>query len=314
MAKQLLSEITVDDLAGAGGDLMVVASKDSIAQTFLAMARKNVLCAPVFDEASNRFTGLIDMIDIACFVVDIVKNTEKLGTDYFAFLEREEEFSGRTASDVADLSQRNKLFPVKTGENLLEAIKIMASNHLQRVPIMDNSGEKIINLLTQSAVVAYLAKHVNQLGPHMHKSLKELGFLPKQVISIDYNRRAIDAFKLMAEHRISGLPVLDIERKLMANISARDLRSLQHDARLFKRLYHSVSEFVTSVRQADMKAVHPSICCTFDDSFQKVVLKLAAARIHRIYVIDEHRFPVSVVSLHDVLLKILELDQGLGAH
>jgi len=96
----------------------------------------------------------------------------------------------------------------------------------------------------------------------------------------------------------------------MANISARDLRSLQHDARLFRRLYHSVGEFVTAVRQADFKAVHPGICCTFDDSFQKVVLKLAATRIHRIYVIDEHRFPVGVVSLHDVLLKILESDEG----
>jgi len=311
MAKQLLSQSTVDDLAGAGGELLVVDSKDGIAQTFLAMARKNILCAPVYDKTSKKFIGLIDMIDIACFVVDIVNNTEKLGTDYFAFLEREEEFSGRTASDVADLSQRNKLFPVKTGVNLLEAIKIMAANHLQRVPVMDASGEKIISLLTQSAVVAYLAKNLSHLGPNMNKSLKELGFLPKQVIAIEYNRRAVDAFKLMAEHRISGVPVLDIERKLMANVSARDLRSLQHDARLFKRLFHSVSEFVSAVRQSETDVMHPSISCTFDDSFQKVVLKMAATRIHRIYVIDEHRCPVSVVSLHDVLLKILELDQGV---
>lgn len=307
MACELLSQIQVEELSPTSGPVVVVDSKDSLSKTFLTMVKNNILCAPVLDQSTNKFLGLIDMIDIACFVVDIAKNTERLGTDYVDFLSKEEVFKGRATSDVADLSQRNKMFPVTVGSNLLEAVNKMATNHVQRIPIVDKDGH-ILNLLTQSAIIAYLSKHIDQIGPAINKTLKELNFEKKPVISIDHNKPAIDAFRLMTENRISGLAVLDNNKKLMANISARDLRSIQQDAQLFERLYYSVGEFVSHVRQENYRAVHPSICCTFDDTFHKVIMRLAAARIHRIYVVNEYRHPISVISLHDVLAKILELD------
>jgi len=307
MACELLSQVEVQDLAPASGPVIVVDSKDSLSKTFLTMVNNNILCAPVLDKSTRKFIGLIDMIDIACFVVDIAKNSEGLGSDYVDFLSKEEKFNWRKTSDVADLSQRNAMFPVTAGSNLLDAVRIMAKNHVQRIPILDKNGQ-VLDLLTQSAIIAYISKHIDQLGPAVNKTLRELNFEKKPVISIDHNKRAIDAFKLMTENRISGLAVLDSDKKLMANISARDLRSIQLDAQLFERLYYSVGEFVSHVRQANYRAVHPSICCTFDDTFQKVIMRLAAARIHRIYVVDENRHPISVISLHDVLAKILELE------
>jgi len=307
MASEVLSQIKVDDLAPSSGPIVVVDSQDTLAKTFLTMVKSNILCAPVFDRTSNTFVGLIDMIDIACFVVEIAQNKDKLGTDYVDFLSEEEEFKGRKTADVVDLSKRNKLYPVNAGANLFDAVTLMATNHVQRIPILDREGN-ILNLLTQSAVIDYLAKHVEQLGPSIKKTLKELNFGNKPVISIYHNKPAIEAFKLMAENRISGLAVIDSDKTLMANISARDLRSIQQDARLFERLYYPVGEFVSHVRQANFRAVHPSICCTLDDTFQKIIMRIAAARIHRIYVVDENRHPVSVISLHDVLKKILELD------
>lgn len=307
MATKLLSQVQVQDIAPPAGPVVVVDSHDSLAKTFLTMVGNNILCAPVLDKSTNTFFGLIDMIDIACFVVDIAKNSDKLGSDYVDFMSKEEEFKGRATSDVADLSKRNKMYPVSASATLLEAVNKMATNHVQRIPIV-NKDNHITNLLTQSAVIEYLAKHVDQLGPAIQKSLKELHFERKPVISIDHNKSAIEAFKLMADNRISGLAVLDSDKKLMANISARDLRSIQKDTQLFERLYYSVGEFVSHVRQANYRAIHPSICCTFDDTFQKIIMRLAAARIHRIYVVDEHRHPISVISLHDVLAKILELD------
>jgi len=307
MACELLSQVQVQELAPSSGTVVVVDSKDSLSNTFLTMVKNNILCAPVKDSSTNKFLGLIDMIDIACFVVDIAKNNERLESDYVDFLSKEEEFKGRQTSDVADLSKRNAMVPVNVGATLLDAVQNMASNMVQRIPILDKDGN-IIDLLTQSSIIAYLAKHIEQLGPAVHKSLKELNFEKKPVISIDHSKCAIDAFKLMAENRVSGIAVLDTNKKLMANISARDLRSIQQDAQLFERLYYSVGEFVSHVRQENYRAVHPSICCTFDDTFQKVIMRLAAARIHRIYVVDENRHPISVISLHDVLAKILELD------
>jgi hypothetical protein len=33
---------------------------------------------------------------------------------------------------IADLSRRNAMFPVAAGSNLLDAVKLMARNHVQR--------------------------------------------------------------------------------------------------------------------------------------------------------------------------------------
>jgi CBS domain-containing protein len=311
MACQLLSQVQVQELAPANGPTVVVDSNDSLFQTFLTMVRKNILCAPVRDQ-TGKYIGLIDMIDIACFVVDIAKNSERLGSDYVDFLSSEVEFKDKPTSDVADLSKRNKMYPVNTGSNLLDAVRKMAEHQVQRIPIIDKDGN-IQNLLTQSAVINYLAKHIDQLGPAVKKTLKELNFAKKPVISIDHSKCAIDAFRLMVDNRISGLAVLDSDKKLMANISARDLRTIQQDTQLFERLYYSVGEFVSHVRQENYRAVHPSICCTFDDTFQKIIMRLAAARIHRIYVVDENRHPISVISLHDIIEKILELGENIPA-
>jgi 5'-AMP-activated protein kinase regulatory gamma subunit len=307
MACELLAQVQVQDLSHTSGPVVVVDSRKSLAHTFLTMVNNNILCAPVLDKSAGSFMGLIDMIDIACFVVDIAKDNERLGSDYIDFLSKEEEFKCRKTSDVADLSKRNSMFPVAADASLLDAVKIMANNHVQRIPILNDNGQ-IVNLLTQSAIITFLSQHIDQLGPSVNKTLKELNFERKPVIAIDHNKPAIEAFKLMVENRISGLAVLDDNKKLMANISARDLRSIQQDAQLFERLYYSVGEFVSHVRQANYRAVHPSICCTFDDTFHKIIMRLAAARIHRIYVVDEHRHPISVISLQDMLAKILELD------
>jgi len=308
MAFNLLSQITVEKLAPNTIPIVVVDSRDTLAKTFLLMVKNNIFCAPVFDPEQNKFIGLVDMVDIACLLVEIVKNPDQLNTDYISVLTKEEDFKDRPTSDVVDLSQRNKLYPVKVGSNALDAVKLLAQHHVQRIPILDDEG-KIVNLLTQSAVIEYLSKHIDQLTPAIEKSLKELNFAKKQVISIDHNKPAIEAFRLMAQHRISGIAVLDSDGKLMANISARDLRTIQEDQHLFERLFYSVGEFVSHVRQANFRAIHPSISCTLEDPFKKVIMRIAAARIHRIFVIDEHRQLVSVISLHDVVAKVLELDQ-----
>jgi CBS domain-containing protein len=54
------------------------------------------------------------------------------------------------------------------------------------------------------------------------------------------------------------------------------------------------------VRQHDLKAVHPAMSVTAKDTLSHVIGRLAAARVHRLFVVDHGR-PVSVISLTDIL-------------
>jgi len=297
--------------------MIVIDSRDTVPQALKTLVKSNVFCAPVFDRTSGVYIGLLDMLDLVSFIVDLAEKSSSLGHDYMAYLEREELFNTQTACEVLRVSQRNKMCPVSAGSCLYDAMVIMSKNSVQRVPVMfvNQKGEftGVMSLLTQTAVIAFLSKNIAKLGPEFSESLSALGFEPKKVICIEDHRPALEAFKLMVTHQITGLPVLDSEKKLLANISARDLRVIANDPKLFSYLHLDAGEFITLTRMSDssLKTVHPSISCCMDEKFSRLVAKMAAAHVHRIYITDHHRIPVSVVTAHDVIKKIVSKEGGL---
>jgi len=310
MSREFLSSIKVEDVAVKGKEIVIVEASDPIPHILNTLVKNNILCAPVYDKSVEKFIGLVDMLDLVTFIVETVDCVESLSSDYVKFLQKDDLFKRNSAKDIADLSKRNRMCPLPLGSSLFEAIETMVRNSVQRIPIMEvnQKGDflKIHSILTESNVISFLAKNSCNLDLWVNKPIKELGFHSKKVISIDVNRPAIEAFRLMVKFRISGLPVLDHEGKVLANISARDLRAIANDQRMFHYLFLDIGELVTHIRlsEASSKTIHPSISCSFDDSLQKVIAKLAAAHIHRIYV-TENRLPSSVVSLHDIITKIV---------
>jgi len=312
MSLQLLSNFLVDNLPPRAKHIISAKSSDSIPHVFKVLAENGILSVPVLNEG-GRPIGLVDYVDIVCCVVQLINHTDLLGHDFYSILETEYLFKHTYASHITDLSERNPFIPVVQNASLLEAITIMTRHKLNRVPVISNEakqgeevGAHIINLVTQSAILNFISKNLDTLGPWVQKSLKDLGFKEKPVISIDFNKRALDAFQLMAQHRVNGIAVNDEKGHIIANISARDLKEILNKTRMFDDLYISVGEFISKVRQQDFKAVNPSICCTLEESLQHVITKMAAARIHRIYLVNAERKPIGVVSIHDILEKILE--------
>ncbi|EGG14217.1 hypothetical protein DFA_11986 [Cavenderia fasciculata] len=308
---KLLSDFNVEDLPPKSEKMITIRNSDTLPKVFETLSINNILSAPVMNE-NNRPIGLVDFVDIVCCVVQIIKHTDLMGNDYYSFLERDDLFTHTYASYITDLSERNQYIPVVKGASLLEAITVMAKNQVNRVPIVTNDfsngeqGNQVVNLVTQSAILNFLAKHIDKLGEWGTKSLLDLGFHEKPVISINFHKTAIEAFELMAEHRVNGIAVVDDKGVIIANISARDLKELLNETRIFENLYLTVGEFISRVRQQDYKAVHPSISCNMNDSLDKLMTRMCAAKIHRVYVVDQDRKPVGVISLHDILEKILE--------
>jgi len=312
MAHAFLSSIRVEDVAPKWEDLIVIDANSTVPQALKIFVANNIFCAPVYDAEQQTYIGLVDLLDLITFIIDLEKKGSYLNHDYMDYLEREEEFNTQTTRDVCNLAKKYELCPVPEGTSLFDAMAIMGKKGVPRVPIMsvNQRGEYvgIVSLLTQSAVLQFLSKNINKLG-EFSKSLLATGFGPKKVICVEDSKPTLEAFKLIAENRITGLPVLDGEKKLLANISARDLRVIANDPKMFQYLYMSAGDFVSHIRLSDtsFKTVHPSISCTLDENFLRIIARMSAAHIHRIYITDHHRMPVSVVTAHDVINKIASL-------
>jgi CBS domain-containing protein len=297
-----LKNVNVEELPKVDTIHHVLAT-DSASTALKLLTKYNVLSAPVLDKERNQYIGFVDMVDLAAFIVDIYTETDIMGENFLSLLEQGERFITTKVKDLINLSSRNPFVPVREGSSLYSVIELLAKHKVHRVPVIDLQG-RVSNLLTQSSVLSYLAAHLDKLGSVTEQTVAELLLGHKDVITIGVNGRAIDAFKIMTDRGISAVGVVDEEGKLVGNISVRDIRVVAGDARLIQRLYLGVREFIYKINSERIDIINPAIACSAKDTYGLVVQKLAASRVHRIYVVENH-VPIGLISLSDALLPLV---------
>jgi len=281
-----------------------VMATDSAFHALGLLRKSNVLSAPVLDKECNEYIGFVDMVDLVQLIVDEFTETELQGESLLSLVEMSDTFQKTRVKDIINLSSRDPFVPVQDGSSLFSVIEVMAKHKVHRVPLIDHQG-RVSNLITQSAIVSYLAMHLPELGPITEKTVAE--FLPghKEVITVDINARAIEAFKSMVEHKVSAVGVVDEEGKLTGNISVKDIRVVAANPRFIQRLYWDVREFLFKINSERVNIVNPAISCSAKDTWGQVIQRLAASKVHRIYVVANFT-PISVISLFDALVVLLD--------
>jgi CBS-domain-containing membrane protein len=77
---------------------------------------------------------------------------------------------------------------------------------------------------------------------------------------------------------------------------------------LISKLYESARQFASDVRQANLFSFAPNVTVSEADTFEQLLSKLAATRMHRVYMKDDKEHPTGVISLIDVIKAIINID------
>lgn len=312
MGLEVLASTNVDQVSPVLSKVISVSASETVTKVLHSLAENNIFCVPVEDK--GKIIGLIDMVDIVSYVVEVAGKTEGSG-ESAAYLRKVEEahLKSERNDHVAGLSKKNRYCPVTAGTSVLDAMKVMTDNHVQRLPVVSVDFQ-LRNFVTQSAIIQFLQKHIDELGDFVDKSLAQLGFRPKDIISISVNRPTIDAFRLISEKKITGIPVMDTDGTMITNISCSDLRDVATDPKLFEYLHMPLDSFIPIMKskinpkkESSMNVMYPKISCKFETTFRTVVGKLAATKIHRIYITDDHDAPIGIVSLIDIIEKVVNM-------
>jgi CBS domain-containing protein len=197
--------------------------------------------APVYDLDGVTFLGLVDALDILAYIVSIFDEIEQQGASIFNRLENEARFSKVTVSQVADFAH-NAAPQLSVGTSLWDALMLFVDKKAHRILIVSETGQ-IVSILTQAAVINLVAAHPGCLGELGKRTVKDLDLGSRPVLVVEKHVRAIDAFKKMHEHHISGIGVMDHNGYLIGNISARDLKELDPQ-NIYQSMYESSAHFV----------------------------------------------------------------------
>jgi len=167
----------------------------------------------------------------------------------------------------------------------------------------DEENGKVIGVITQSACVHFISKHLS-IFDSVKSSIKELdiGQQGKNLQSVSEDSRAIDAFLLMSEHKISGVAVIDSNGKYIDCITAKDLRSiLGSDKPSLVPFYSKTKDFI---KLKDAKYSGDKSTITDASTLEDAITILVKQKYHRVFVLDTDGKPTGVVTLGDII-KIL---------
>jgi len=310
---RLLVATKVDVVRPPDNKIFVAQRTDKITDVWKGLVAHNFLSVPVLQKTKNKYYGFVDMYDIVKFVVEFFGASEELknSEDWFKMAEASEEFQKKTVNDIMKypLSRRNPFFPIHSGYSLFSAVEALArENGLHRIPVIDEE-RKLITVVTQSQIVNILLRNLDIIGEKKDKPVSQMEKYYEDVVCVREDDITLEAFKIMVEKNVGGLAVIDKEGKLTANISLRDLKVVSTDTRLFWRLYQTIHNFLLKVRKDNNETSgdRPRTIVTVkpSDTLETIIKRLAEHKIHRVYIVDDHKKPLGVISLKDVLQEII---------
>lgn len=305
---ELLDSATTDDIVVPAtiGHVVEIPSTETPAHGFQTLLTNRILSAPVYNEAEKKYVGFLDMRDFVSFVV-FFYHGEAEGGCSFVNIMREGLKSFNTPVDgitLSYLARRHPFRPVSNGASLREVVgKLSGSVH--RVPVVNEEG-RVVKIISQMSIVEWISKKLSLVDAS--QTVRSLNLGSHNVISVHKSTPAIETFKLMETHNLSGLAVVDERGALCGATSARDLKGFLFNPSL-EHLQLPIFEFLKEIRQESLDITTPTITVSGESTLAIVIGKLAATRVHRVFAIDNERnfHPTAVISVSDIVRLISQL-------
>ncbi|GJX23289.1 SNF1-related protein kinase regulatory subunit gamma-1-like protein [Tanacetum coccineum] len=209
----------------------------------------------------------------------------KTAGNFFELLTSSDFYKNTKVKDIVGSFRWAPFLALQTSNSFLTMLLLLSKYRMKSVPVVDPGEQKIDNIITQSAVIN----------------------IAEEVIKVDEDEPVLQAFRLMREKGVGGLPVVSGGNKPVANIASE-----------IKQKVGSITamNFVTSVKrylEENQKAsplVSGMVTCKKDDTLIDVISNLDSKEIHRIYVVDEEGYLEGVITLRDIISRIVHEPRG----
>jgi len=305
-----LGSLKVTDILPSDVPIVILDAAETLEETLKKLVSHNIYSAPVWD--GQKYLGSVDLVDIITFLARIFCSKAKIEIgkgkqtiehfSVYAFQKHElqelkDEFFTQPITKIINLSGQNTFQPLPLdGTTLKDVVLLLIKSDVARVPLLDKSG-KVVRMCSQSTLISYFTKHLDKLGAITNLTVDQAKIATKPMITLPPELRAIDAFIMMNEYKISGLAYLGEEGEVLGNISVKDIKGVVLD---FFNLVHTTTDYIGIVRRESIRDTFPLVNIHENDPIGKVIAKLAAVGIHRLYLYGSSKSPIGIVSLHDV--------------
>jgi CBS domain-containing protein len=297
--------------------LEFVEEDDTVLMILEKMKKYAITSLPIRDSKTRRFIGIIDVLDIVTFAITKFATVHLQAYESY---QQMESFAKTKASVIHNISGRNQWVTIHERKPFAALVQMLSDPHTHRVGVINDRME-VVDLVSQSAVVRFFYACRAGLDEPFKRFLEQkvdewTHIHHKRLYTINMNEHVYDAFRKIWDLQVSGLAVLDDNGKLVANISASDIKKCRYYpiiGQMVKDLYKPIKDFLRIPdpnASVIKKKEHVPFFVHKGDSMTAALGTLVENNVHRIFVVDDHQKPIAVISLCDVLGKFWELVHG----
>jgi len=290
--------------------IIYVSANSSLESTLKTLKDNSIVSLPVVDTFSNSVIGVVDMVDIAGFIVDHYPSVDNITPQQLRDLELDGIRFARETSihDVINYvtktyKKSSDFFPISSSKSLLQLMERFAIG-FAKVPVL-NEEDKLVQFVSQSDLLRYLAQNIYLIGDKATTSLVDVGIGQNAVTFVREDIMVVSAVKIMCSNGLSAVPVVDVYGRLAGNFSTTDLRGLGPGD--FHSLLLPLNQYLAT---SHPKSLYP-LTCRPTDSLEYAIFKLVATKVHQLWCISDDRKVVGTVTILDLLKLFLGISSEM---
>ncbi|KRZ12656.1 5'-AMP-activated protein kinase subunit gamma-2, partial [Trichinella zimbabwensis] len=298
---KILSMFTCFDLMPKQGSIVNLDTNLTIYQTLVAMLSSGALSALIWDSECHCNVGVMTLTNL----LGVMLNNND---DFRCWLDRSLKSWMFDPVKSAYCPNPDAMVTLHAGANLIEAITLLCSKRLHRIPITDTYSGNFLYMLSMRSILKFLHQYLSNLPlpQDMYKPLDQFKFGTWENVHRAKGEDTVsEVLHVLLNNRISCLPVVQIneaEEETVQNIITKvDIVNF-----LLKFGWKNLQELtVDDVVKCRSSTVEGMITCHRSVPLLLVIDLFVRQSAHRLIIVDSMKHLVGVISIADLLFSLI---------
>ncbi|XP_067370992.1 5'-AMP-activated protein kinase subunit gamma-3b isoform X5 [Channa argus] len=280
------------DAIPTSSKLVIFDTTLQVKKAFFALVANGVRAAPLWDSKLQSFVGMLTITDF----INILHRYYKSPLVQIYELE---EHKIETWREIYLQYSVNQLISITPDSSLFDAIYSLLKNKIHRLPIIDPASGNVLYILTHKRILKFLHIFGSMIPKprFLQKTLSEVAIGTfDRIATVQESASVYDALSIFVERRVSALPVVNKQGKVVALYSRFDVINLAAQKN-YNNLNMTMQEAISS-RACCVEGV---LKCYPHETLETVIDRIAKAEVHRLVLVDRDDVVRGIVSLSDLL-------------
>ncbi|XP_067298295.1 5'-AMP-activated protein kinase subunit gamma-1 isoform X2 [Pseudorasbora parva] len=281
--------------------LVIFDTSLQVKKAFFALVANGLRAAPLWDNKLQRFVGMLTITDF----INILHRYYKSPMVQIYELEEHkiETWRGDSFQNVYLQYQDQYLISITPDASLFDAVYSLLKHKIHRLPVIDPESGNVLHILTHKRILKFL--HLFEATvpkPRFLKTqIKDAGIGTfTDVATVSQTATVYDALSVFVDRRVSALPVVDDNGKVVALYSRFDVINLAA-----QKTYNNLSMSMQEAVRRRRCYVEGVMKCYPDETLETVVDRIVKAEVHRLVLVDRDDVVRGIISLSDLLQAIV---------